>query len=169
MYDATNAWELNGDAQAYIGALNGSSIRLTEIDDIPAGTAVVISGAYYNKLAAASTTADTEGNVLLGSDGTISGGEGIYALAIKNDVVGFYPVDSSVTIPAGKAYLEYTPSSGSGEVKGFTFVFDEDATSIQAINNGQQTTDGAIYNLAGQRLQKMQKGINIINGKKVLF
>ena len=26
----------------------------------------------------------------------------------------------------------------------------------------------AIYSLAGQRLQKMQKGINIVNGKKVL-
>ena len=30
--------------------------------------------------------------------------------------------------------------------------------------NGQ-----SIYNLAGQRVSKMQKGINIVNGKKVLF
>ena len=29
--------------------------------------------------------------------------------------------------------------------------------------------NGAIYNLAGQRLQKMQKGINIIGGKKVVL
>ena len=36
-----------------------------------------------------------------------------------------------------------------------------------AIENAQ-TTDGAIYNLAGQCLSKMQKGINIVNGKKVL-
>ena len=28
--------------------------------------------------------------------------------------------------------------------------------------------DGAIYNLAGQRISKMQKGINIVNGKKIL-
>ena len=27
---------------------------------------------------------------------------------------------------------------------------------------------GAIYNLAGQRLSKMQKGINIVGGKKIL-
>lgn len=27
----------------------------------------------------------------------------------------------------------------------------------------------AIYNLAGQRLSKMQKGINIINGKKIII
>ena len=29
-------------------------------------------------------------------------------------------------------------------------------------------TQIGIYNLAGQRLEKMQKGINIVNGKKVL-
>ena len=28
--------------------------------------------------------------------------------------------------------------------------------------------ESSIYNLAGQRIQKMQKGINIVNGKKVL-
>ena len=31
-----------------------------------------------------------------------------------------------------------------------------------------QMEDGAIYNIAGQRIQKMQKGINIVNGKKIL-
>lgn len=32
-----------------------------------------------------------------------------------------------------------------------------------------KNTDGLIYNLSGQRLSKMQKGINIINGKKILL
>ena len=38
------------------------------------------------------------------------------------------------------------------------------------VNNGQcsMVNDKNIYNLAGQRLQKMQKGINIVNGKKIL-
>ena len=31
------------------------------------------------------------------------------------------------------------------------------------------TNDGAIYNLAGQRLSKPQRGLNIIGGKKVLI
>ena len=26
-----------------------------------------------------------------------------------------------------------------------------------------------IYNLSGQRMQKMQRGINIVNGKKIIF
>ena len=29
--------------------------------------------------------------------------------------------------------------------------------------------EGAIYNLSGQRMSRLQKGINIINGKKVLY
>ena len=159
------------DVEAYAGVINGSAIRLVAIEDaISKEDAVVLKGSegYYSFVPTTGVSQAAE-NDLKGSDGNVQGGDGIYALAIKNDKVGFYPVGNGVTIPEGKAYLEYTPSSGSGEIKGFTFVFDEDATSIQAINNGQQTTDGAIYNLAGQRLQKMQKGINIINGKKVLF
>ena len=31
-----------------------------------------------------------------------------------------------------------------------------------------ETEKGAIYNLAGQRMSKMQKGINIVGGKKIL-
>lgn len=170
-YDPDNDWELVGGAQAYIGILSSSSsIHLDEISDIPAGTAVVISGTYYNKVST-SATATTTGNKLLGSDGTVSGGEGIYALAIKNDVVGFYPVASSITIPEGRAYLD----TNTNPVKGFFSFEEDDATAIKAIDN-EQSTDNVIYNVAGQRLQKMQngrstavKGIYIVNGKKVLF
>ena len=68
---------------------------------------------------------------------------------------------------ANRAYLEASKLNNSG-VKGFALDFEDDATSIQTIDNGQQTTEGAIYNVAGQRMNKMQKGINIINGKKIL-
>lgn len=170
MYDAANGWELVGDAKAFIGTLtpSGNGLHLEEIDDIPAGTAVVISGTYYNKVST-TATATTTGNVLKGSNGSVSGGEGIYALAIKNDKVGFYPVAASVTIPAGKAYLEYTSTGGSNAVKGFTFVFDDDATGIEDLKDSKDFKDSnVIYNVAGQRISKAQKGINIVNGKKVL-
>ena len=45
----------------------------------------------------------------------------------------------------------------------------DDATGISLMEDGRsQMEDGAIYNLAGQRLDKMLKGINIVNGKKIL-
>ena len=171
-YDASNDWKLNGDAQAFIGSFtpSGSALHLTEIDDIPHGSAVVIGGTYYN-MVSTTATANTEGNVLLGSDGTITGdGTSYYALSTLGgtEPIGFYPVASGITIPSGKAYLDLT---GSSPVKGFTFVFEDDATGIESIQNSKFKiqNEGSIYNLAGQKLSKMQKGINIVNGRKVLF
>ena len=69
-------------------------------------------------------------------------------------------------IAACKAYVEVSSS-----VKGFIFKFDDDATGIENLNTQSSTLNTqntSIYNLAGQRLQKMQKGINIVNGKKIL-
>lgn len=41
-------------------------------------------------------------------------------------------------------------------------------TGIRTLDNGQTANGGnAIYNLAGQRMIRLQKGINIVNGKKV--
>lgn len=40
---------------------------------------------------------------------------------------------------------------------------------IAGVNVFQKmTTDNVFYNLAGQKFNKPQKGINIINGKKIL-
>ena len=78
----------------------------------------------------------------------------------------FYLVDSTVALKAFRGYI--TVGSGSG-VKALTFDFDDDATGISDLNvNDNENFNGAIYNLAGQRINKMQKGINIVNGKKIL-
>ena len=89
---------------------------------------------------------------------------GSYVLQ-NQGAVGFYQVaaGSQPTVGANRCYLT-APESG---VKAFYFN-EDDATSIQTIENGQQEAEAAIYNLAGQRLNKMQRGINIINGKKIL-
>ena len=44
----------------------------------------------------------------------------------------------------------------------------EDPTSINRVNGEGFMVNGSVYNLVGQRVNKMQKGINIVNGKKVL-
>ena len=171
LYDADNDWELNGDAQAYIGTLNGSYLHLTDIDDIPASTAVIISGTYYN-MVSTTASASTAGNNLLGSDGTVTGGDGIYALANKSNGIGFYPVGNSVTIPAGKAYL----NSKAG-VKAFLFN-EEDTTSLnEELRVKNEKSAGAVYDLSGRRISsqfsvlnsQLKKGVYIQGDKKVLF
>ena len=99
-------------------------------------------------------------NDLKGTDADTAADGTMYILANGADGVGFYKAEG--TIPAGKAYFQST----SG-VKAFFFDGD-DATGISGVDANLNAND-AIYNIAGQRIQKMQKGINIINGKKVLF
>ena len=40
--------------------------------------------------------------------------------------------------------------------------------SSDGIQNVTTTQNAVIYNLQGIRLQKLQKGVNIVNGKKVI-
>ena len=140
-----------------------TAVVMEAVESIPAGTAVVVKGAagtYY--LDAASSTDDVTGNLLLASDGTVVGAPNIYALANKDKGVGFYPVASTVTIPEGKAYLEI-----ESKAKAFYGLFEDDATAIDNLNDDANLNE-TIYNLAGQRINKAQKGVNIINGRKVL-
>ena len=78
-----------------------------------------------------------------------------------------YNVDSNVSVKANRAY--FTVGSTSG-VKSLLLDFDGETTDIKSIEGGQLTIDdAAIYNLAGQRMSKPVKGINIVNGKKVII
>lgn len=49
-----------------------------------------------------------------------------------------------------------------------SIVIEPNPTGIKTTDDSQLTTDNSIYNLSGQRLDKAQKGINIINGKKII-
>ena len=160
LYDTTTGYTLNGDIKAYAAVLNNTWLDLSEIgNEVPAGNAVVLKGTYYNKLAA-DLPAINIANDLKGTDADTAADGTMYILANAADGVGFYKAEG--TIPAGKAYFQST----SG-VKAFFFDGD-DATGISGVDANLNAND-AIYNIAGQRIQKMQKGINIINGKKVLF
>jgi hypothetical protein len=49
----------------------------------------------------------------------------------------------------------------------FTGEFEAQATGIEAIINNKVETRNVIYNLQGQRLSSLQKGLNIVNGQKI--
>ena len=82
-------------------------------------------------------------------------------------VQAFYKVTSDFTATPYKCYLNY---DASNPVKALFLGFN-DADAIRSIDNESSmfnVESSKVYNLAGQRLQKLQKGINIVNGKKVL-
>lgn len=68
------------------------------------------------------------------------------------------------TVPANRAYL---PVNIGSEVKSFSFVFtDTDGISALRVKNEVVENEAFIFNLAGQRMSKLLKGVNIVNGKK---
>ena len=141
-------------------------VHLEPIDAAPAGEAVLVKaeeGAYV--LPTASTTpAAPAGNLLKPAKKDVVADGSQYTLAKpEGEEVGFYKAIEGTTIAAGKGYLEFI----SSPVKAFYFDGDE-TTGIKNLNIALNNNE-PIYNVAGQRLQKMQRGINIINGKKVLY
>ena len=79
----------------------------------------------------------------------------------------YNPSDESTSLKALRAYFQI---DASAEVKNINMNF-EDATGIKLTESTEKTegTEGGIYNLQGQRLNGVQKGINIVNGKKVFI
>ena len=49
------------------------------------------------------------------------------------------------------------------------FVFDDDETTGIITPEGEVIEDGKIFNLSGQKIDKVRKGLNIVNGKKVVI
>ena len=87
---------------------------------------------------------------------------GSYVLQNQNGRVGFYHVEG--TQPWVRANRAYLTVPASANVKAF---YMDDATAIQTVEE-LLIGKAEIYDLAGRRQQKLQKGINIVGGKKVL-
>ncbi len=63
----------------------------------------------------------------------------------------------------------YAVPSSAGSAKFHYMKFSNTTSGIDLIENNSETkTAKGIFNMAGQRLEKPQKGINIINGRKVI-
>ena len=165
------------DASYTVGTLTINFAPLVvDTKSVPAGTPFLVKGATKTSPVFEKVIVKNVMNDVVSSNVTFKGTYSSTALEANNQNIRFlgsnnklyYPGSNGFTLGANRAY--FVIDNGT-EVKDFIVNFgdEDDATAIQTIDNGQQTTEGAIYNLAGQRLQKMQKGINIVNGKKILF
>lgn len=71
-------------------------------------------------------------------------------------------------IQIGFKYVSTAEAAGTWEIKNFS-VTTSSVDGINAVEDNAKVADDAIYNLAGQRLAKPAKGINVIGGKKVVI
>ena len=77
----------------------------------------------------------------------------------------FFRTDGTVTCPQHKCFL--TAPSSTTAPKAFYFDNQGETTSIESIFGGENG-NVAIYDLSGKRLNRLQKGVNIVNGHKVI-
>ena len=162
-------------ATAYLGTLNGSSIRLTDIGGtvIPKNTAVVMVS--ENDLATQYVAPATEaGSVPAGVTNSLKGTltttptsnallADTYVLNGSFGNIGFYKY-TATNLPKGRAYFEVV-SSG---VQGFLFDFEgSETTGINAAALSDSNAAKTYYDLSGRRVASPKHGLYICNGKKV--
>lgn len=168
-------------------SVNGKSLVMGPVlakDDVIAkGNAVLLTAdAYgdYEFTVVADTEVDAniswDANLLRGNDeeATTKGGDVYYQLSLNAthdaNSIGFYwgaADGGAFNNKAHRAYL-VVPAEQAKGITGFTF--GDMTDGIRQIENGQLTIENAeIYNLSGQRVNKAQKGIYIVNGKKVVM
>jgi hypothetical protein len=131
---------------------------------IPAKTPVIIEAAQGDYTVKTTPEAETTApavNLLSGTpDGTYTATNKTFALASKNEGVGFYRCEADVVIPQYKAYIESDSSADE------SFLFEE-TTGISSVEAEAGNTDA--YTISGVKVKNpTQKGIYIINGKKVV-
>lgn len=142
------------------------TLALTQQETIAANTPYVVNGqGDYEFTGVNIAAADTYTYGLL--TGTYTSGlapVGSYVLQTNNGVQAFYRVaeNKQPTMGAYRCYLTVP----TNEAPMFSFGRGEGTTSI---DNAQLTNDNVIiYDLAGRRVEKMGKGIYIVNGHKVV-
>lgn len=159
---------------AYTATLDGETVTLTQVNDIQAGTGVVLKSedgsqniTYSLPVINSSSTVkgDLQGNATESTACNAFDGYTLYMLAINQSNEAQFTKVTDGSIAAGKAYLK-VPTSAS--TRAFIVSFGDDATGIRAIESAENG-DRQIYTLSGQRVTKPGKGLYIVNGKKVII
>lgn len=115
----------------------------------------------------AETTNQTVG-LLTGvlEEGTVYVPSGSYILSKYKDRFAFYKVDGE-NVKKAQQYRCYLTNPAPTAVSAFYLNGESETTGINALLNGNNG-ETEIYDLSGKRLNHLQKGINIVNGQKVL-
>ena len=81
--------------------------------------------------------------------------------------MGFYKANNK-KVAANRAYLSTTtpPPSSSAAIG---LAFEDETTGMRNLTPTLSEGEGAVYNLNGQKVQNAQKGLYIVNGRKVVI
>ena len=154
----------------YVSSANSESASLKEITGtVPANTGVLLEGEpedYALNIVTGVTAVD--GNLLEGTVASTYIAADAYALGLVGGEVGFYTATKNQqgnTSWLNNGFKAYLPKT-SGASLALRFNFGGETTGIEGVIESTNA-NAAIFDLSGRRVAKMQKGIYIVNGKKV--
>ena len=146
----------------------GDMAIYTSIDsnEVPAGTGVLLiseTGATSATATIISSAEAVENNELTGH---YLAGEVASALVLNSvgGQVGFYSLAAGSTLAANRAFL----GNDGGSIRGLQLVAAGAATGIQNVET-KAAQNAEVFDLQGRRVQNAQKGLYIVNGKKVIL
>lgn len=92
------------------------------------------------------------------------------ALAPNSATGSIFLTDLETGVSTDLSTDSYTFTAEAGTLKNrfLISINPGDATAIENITPATAESEGVVYNVNGQRMNGLQKGINIVNGKKVL-
>lgn len=140
-------------------------VTLNEIAEVPANTGVLLVNETGATTATVTikddATATVSDNALVGTLAPHAKEAGDLFLGNNEGVVGFYDW-AGTSLVANRAYIPATTAAGVRAL-----LFDNTTTGVNAatLNNASQK----VFDLQGRRVEKAQKGLYIVNGKKVVL
>ena len=163
---------ISGATPYYASATTETSVTLTEAKGkVLDGTGLILKGnvgaTVTIPIVGSGATAIAD-NLLVGCPNgkTLSVNANYYVMVNNDGKAEFQSLeDNLATIPEGKAYLDITePEVPEGSR--LSIIFADDATSVSRVE--KLSVENSVFNLNGQRVAAPQKGLYIVNGKKVI-
>ena len=149
----------------YLPAETGTLLKILDIETLPYDYYYTIGEKdqnTYNITSNIMQTVTEKGRTIT------AGTTPLYVLNANEGI--FYRVPTSVDMPVHRAYALIPYTAGHAKVS-FMFEGDEQLYSNPTSINNVQTKDfnnTPYYNLNGQRVEKLQRGVYIHQGKKVV-
>jgi hypothetical protein len=158
---------------AYGAGLADNGVHLEPAAEVKAGEAVVVYSdvsdiSFLSIPTTEKNVAALTGNELKYSAEAFAADGTQYGLAMPTGKqVGFYKVITGSEIPAKRPYLIVTAAAAKAFYPLIDAPSSGDTTSINSVENADSARE--IYNLQGQKLTSPVKGVNIVNGRKVIL
>ena len=157
-----------------IESTNSTRAILAEKADIPAGEGAILEGQGTVKLNLTTAASDWGSNMLKGTfvDSYVQGAA--YVLAKKNDVIGLYKasLNKNEAGEAGNTHFKNNANKAYLVVEGSNapmFSLDRGEGTTEIENSKLKIENSVIYDLQGCFVEKTEKGIYIVNGRKVVI